>query len=103
VTPDAFPEVKEELYIVVMGSPAESKEIAEIAKSASTADEFKSVSTEGEMFYKPQVWNVGQKVILFLGPNQDEVKKARKSTKEEWYEMLQDWSDIDDLEGFHVY
>ena len=103
VTPDAFPEVKEELYIVVMGSPAESKEIAEIAKSALTADEFKSVSTEGKMFYKPQAWNVGQKVILFLGPDQDAVIKARKSTKEEWYEMLQDWFDIDDLEGFHVY
>jgi len=55
------------------------------------------------MFYKPQVWNIGQKVILFLGPNEDEVKKARKSTKEEWYKMLQDWFDIDDLEGFHVY
>ena len=24
-------------------------------------------------------------------------------TKEEWYEMLQDWFDIDDLEGFHVH
>lgn len=103
VTPDVFPEVKGELYIVVLGSPNESKEMAEIAKEALTDDEYKSIHAEGKMFYKPQAWNVGQKVILFLGPDQDAVIKVRKSTKEEWYEMLKDWFDIDDMEGFHVY
>ena len=103
VTPDAFSEVKGELFIVVLGSPNESKEIEEIAKDALTADELASIKTEGRMFYKPQAWNVGQKVILFLGPDQEAVKKARKSTHEKWYEMLTDWFDIDDLEGFHVY
>lgn len=103
VTPDSFSEVKSELFIVVLGSPNESKEIAEIAEDALTADEFESIKHEGNMFYKPQAWNIGQKVILFLGPNQDAVIKARKSTKEKWYEMLKDWFDIDDMEGFHVY
>ena len=103
VTPDAFSDVKEELYIVVLGSLDESEEVTEIAKDALTADEFKSLNSGGKMFYKPQAWNVGQKVILFLGPNQDAVKEARKASKDEWYEMLQDWFDIDDSEGFHVY
>ncbi len=103
VTPDAFSEVQMELFIVVLGSPSESKAIEEIAKDALAADELESIKTEGKMFYKPQAWNVGQKVILFLGPDQDAVKKARKSTHEKWYEMLQDWFDIDDMEGFHVY
>lgn len=103
VTPDSFPDVKGELFIVVLGSPNASKEIAEIAKDALTDDEYKSINAEGKMFYKPQAWNVGQKVILFLGPDQDAVQKARKSTKEKWYEMLQGWFDIDDMEGFHVY
>ena len=78
---------------------------AEIAKDALSADEFKSVSqsNEGKMFYKPQAWNVGQKVILFLGPNQTAVINARISTKDEWFEMLKDWFDIQDTEGFHVY
>jgi len=105
ITPDAFSEYKEELYIIVLGSLDESKEITEIAKDALTVDEYKSVSSnkDGKMYYKPQAWNVGQKVILFLGPNQEAVTNARKSTKDEWYEKLQEWFDIDDSEGFHVY
>lgn len=105
ITPDSFSSYKEELYIVVLGSVNESKEIAEIAKDALTAGELQAITknSEGKMFYKPQAWNVGQKVILFLGSNQDAVKKARKSTREEWYEMLKEWFDIEDTEGFHVY
>ena len=103
VTPDSFSSVKDELYIVVMGSLDESNGIAEIAKEALTADEFKSAGSEGKMFYKPQAWNVGQKVIIFLGPNLQAVRENRVSTQEEWYEMLKEWFDIEDTEGFHVY
>ncbi len=103
VTPDAFPEVKEDLYIFVLGSLDESNEIAAIAEDALTADEFKSIKSEGKMFYKPQAWNVGQKVILILGPDKEALKKARTSTQEEWYGMLAEWFDIEDSEGFHVY
>ncbi len=103
VTPDSFSGVKDALYIIVIGSIDESKEIADIAKDALTADEFKSVSETGKMFYKPQAWNVGQKVILILGPNRDALKDARISSQEKWYPMLKEWFDIDDTEGFHVY
>jgi hypothetical protein len=105
VTPDSFSNFKEEMYIIVLGSFDESKEITEIAKEALTADELNSVSksNEGKMFYKPQAWNPGQKVILFLGPNMAAVINARKSTKDDWFEMLRDWFDIQDTEGFHVY
>ena len=103
VTPDSFSKVKEELYIIILGSIDESKEIAAIAKEVLTADELKSINSEGKMFYKPQAWNVGQKVILILGPNKDAVLEARISSQEEWYEMLKEWFDIEDTEGFHVY
>lgn len=103
VTPDSFSDVKDELYIIVLGSLDESKEIAEIAKEALTADEFKSAKNEAKMFYKPQAWNVGQKVILILGPNQKAVMEARISAQEQWYEMLKEWFDIEDSEGFHIY
>ena len=103
VTPDSFSDVKEELYIFVLGSLDKSKEIAEIAKDALTADEFNQVQNEAKMFYKPQAWNVGQKVILILGPNQESVIKTRKDSRDEWYEMLMEWFDIEDSEGFHVY
>ena len=103
VTPDSFSSVREELYIFVLGGIDDSEEIKEIARDALTADEFKSLSSEGKMFYKPQAWNVGQKVIIFLGPNLQAVKEARVSTKEEWYEMLKEWFDIEDTAGFHVY
>ena len=103
VTPDSFTDYKGELYIIVLGSPVESKEIKEIAKDALTPDEFKSINTEGKMFYKPQAWNVGQKVILFLGSDQEAILNARVSSQEEWYGMLKEWFDIEDSEGFHVY
>ena len=103
VTPDSFSSVKEELYIIVLGSLDDSKEISDIAKDALTADELKSLSSEGKMFYKPQAWNVGQKVILILGPNKDAYIETRISTQEQWYEMLKEWFNIEDMEGFHVY
>lgn len=103
VTPDSFSDVKDELYIIIIGSLDEKNGVSEIAKEALTADEFKSAGSEGKMFYKPQAWNVGQKVILFLGPNREAVLDARVSTQEDWYEMLKEWFDIEDTEGFHVY
>ena len=103
VTPDSFSSVREELYIFVLGGIDDSEEIKEIAKDALTADEFKSLSSGGKMFYKPQAWNVGQKVILILGPNQKAAKEARISSKEDWYEMLKEWFDIEDAAGFHIY
>jgi hypothetical protein len=103
VTPDSFSSVKEELYIIIIGSLDESKGIAEIAKDALTADQFKSASSEGQMFYKPQAWNVGQKVIIFLGPSLQAVIEARVSTQFKWYDMLKEWFDIEEDEGFYVY
>lgn len=105
ITPESFSTYKEELYIVVLGSINESKEITEIAKDVLTAEEYKNLinNSEGKMFYKPQAWNVGQKVILFLGLNQEAVANARKNSKDEWFEMLKEWFDIDETTGFHVY
>jgi hypothetical protein len=105
ITPDSFYKYKEELYIVVLGSVNESKEIAKIAEDALTAEEFQAISSnsEGKMFFKPQAWNVGQKVILFLGSNQKAVTKARKASRDEWFEMLAEWFDIEDADSFHVY
>lgn len=105
ITPDSFSRYQGELYIVVLGDINESAEMAEIAKHALTAEEYKSLAdnNEGQMFYKPQAWNIGQKVILFLGSNLEAVASARKSSKDEWFEMLKEWFDIDESEGFHVY
>jgi hypothetical protein len=103
VTPDSFSDAKEALYIVVLGSLDESKEIEKIAKDALTADEFNEVKSKAKMFYKPQAWNVGQKVILILGPNQNAVTEARKESRDDWYEKLAEWFDIEETEGFHVY
>ena len=103
VTPDSFADYKGELYIVVLGSIDESKEIKKIAKEALTADEYKSLKKKAKMFYKPQAWNVGQKVILILGPNKEATIEARIASQEQWYEKFQEWFDISDAEGFHLY
>ena len=105
ITPDSFSKHKQELYIIVLGSVNESEGIAAIAEEALTAEEFQNISnnSEGKMFFKPQAWNVGQKVILFLGSNPDAVTKARKASRDEWFDMLKDWFDIEDVDSFHVY
>ena len=105
ITPDSFSKYKEELYIVILGSINESNGIAEIAEDALTAEEFQAIAktSEGKMFFKPQAWNVGQKVILVLGPNMEATINARIATQEEWYEMLQEWFNIEDSQGFHLY
>lgn len=103
VTPDSFSDYNQNLYIYIVGALNESNELNEIAKGALTADEFKSLKTEAKMFYKPQAWNVGQKVILVLGPNIEAAINARISSQEEWYEMLKEWFDIEDSQGFHLY
>jgi hypothetical protein len=105
VTPDTFSNHKNELYIVIIGSINEPGGIGQIAKEALTAEEFQSISKngEGKMFFKPQAWNVGQKVILFVGPDQTAADTARKASKNEWFEMFQDWFDIEDTEGLHTY
>ena len=69
ITPESFSEYKDELYIFVLASLEESDEIKNIVQDALTADEYKEVSgsSEGKMYYKPQAWNIGQKVILIVG------------------------------------
>ena len=105
VTPESFSEYQEELYIFVLGSLDQSDEIKKIAQDALTDDEYKEISksSEGKMYYKPQAWNIGQKVILILGQNKNSLKEARIDTQSEWYDMLKEWFDIEDTEGFHVY
>lgn len=105
VTPESFSNYKDQLYIVVLGDIKESKDMEKIAKEALTSKEFEALSksSDGQMYYKPQAWNVGQKVILFLGTSQKAVEDARKSTREEWFDMLKDWFDIEDAGSFHVY
>ncbi|MBN1848473.1 MAG: hypothetical protein JW932_07800 [Deltaproteobacteria bacterium] len=105
ITPDAFLKYRNELYIVVMGSVNEPGGIGEIAKQALTVEEFQSISKDGtgKMFFKPQAWNVGQKVILFVGPNQAAVDEARKASRDKWFDMLQEWFEIVDIEGMHTY
>ncbi len=105
VTPESFSDYKDELYIFVLGNLDGSEGIKEIAKDALTADEYKAVSegSAGKMYYKPQAWNIGQKVILILAPKKESLKDARVESHEEWYEMLKEWFDIEDTEGFHVY
>ena len=105
VTPDSFSNYKDKLYIIVLGNINESEEIANISKDALTKKEFDDLSknNKGKMFYKPQAWNVGQKVILFLGPSLEAVAKARKLSRDDWFDKLKDWFEIDDADNFHVY
>jgi len=105
VAPEDFGDHKRESYIVVMGAVESKGDIRNIVKDALTAGELKSVEAneKGEAFFKSDVWAPRQKVILFLGNDQEGADEARKASKDHWYGLLVDWFELEGSEGLHLY
>lgn len=105
VSPEAFKDHQRESYIVVMGDIKNNEALKKIASQALSAAELKSIGekTEGDAFFKTNVWVPKQNVILFLGVDQASADKARKASRENWYYMFIEWFDIESPEGLHSY
>ena len=105
VLPEDFGNHKKESYIVVMGTVGDTGTVRTLAKDALSAAELKSIEeTEtGEAFFKSDVWKPRQKVILFLGSDQEMADEARKSSKDHWWGMFVDWFEIEGSESLHLY
>jgi len=98
VTPGEFANYKKEQYIVFMGSVDEAGGIRELLKEALSDKEFQSISKEGnkEMYIKSDVWGEGQEVIIFAGSNRAAAEAARKGNKEEWWNEISIWFEIEE-------
>lgn len=97
VTPSDFAKYKKQKYIVIMAGMDEAEGIADIVKEVLSADEFKWLSEEGNrrMYIKADVWAERQSILLFGGSSRSAAESARKASKEDWYNYICDWFDIE--------
>jgi hypothetical protein len=104
VTPQEFEKFKKAKYIVIMGS-ADEKDIVTILKEALLENDFNGISNKGsgKMYLRPSVWTPGQRVMIFVGSDQEAMMAARKASKDEWFEHLGDCFDIDTEGGLPSY
>ncbi|MFC1892265.1 hypothetical protein ACFLZT_07735, partial [Thermodesulfobacteriota bacterium] len=106
VTPQEFDKVKKNKYVVVMGGLDEAEGIKELAKELLDDGEFKHISQKGngDIFFKFQVYDPMQTVVMFVGSDMAAADKARQDSREDWWNSFILWFDLDaDMEGFHVY
>jgi uncharacterized protein YgbK (DUF1537 family) len=105
VNPAEFGEHKKGDYVVVIGSMDESEDIKAILKEVLTTEEMDWISQpgNGNMYVKTDVWIPGQKVIVIAGSHQIITEQARKATREDWFELLTDWFDIETTDLLRAY
>jgi hypothetical protein len=93
--PGEFANFKKEQYIVLMGGVDEPGGIAGILKEALSDTEFEAASKDKGFYIKSDVWGEDQGVIVFAGANRAAAEAARLENKEEWWNELVIWFDIE--------
>lgn len=100
VAPADFGKVKSNFFITIEGGmddPAIQKLVTEVVGSA----EADGLSKPGakKMFMKENVWQPGQKVLVFAGSNADAAAAARVDSREAWMKYLKAWFDLGEGPG----
>jgi hypothetical protein len=106
ITPEEFKDFKLEKYIIIMGGMDEPGGMRELLKDILTDEEFSWASQvgNGKMYLKSNRWAMGQNIMVFAGSNKKAAEEARKANKDEWFETLGDWFDIETgEEGLRAY
>ena len=107
VTPQEFENNKKDPYVVIIGGVDEPDGIKSLIKEILTEDEVKHISQKGngEIYFKFQVWDPMQTVIVFAGSSRAEAESARKKNKKDWWNTFISWFDLEvEMEdAFHVY
>ena len=105
VNPAEFREYNKGDFIVIIGSMDESEDIKAILKEVLTAEEIEWISQagNGNMYVKTDVWAPGQKIIVIAGSHQIITEQARKATKEDWFDLITDWFDIETTDLLRAY
>lgn len=90
-----FEKYKNERYIAILGGPNETEGIGDIVKKALTKEEVDFVSQPGnnKMYLKNDVWQSGQRVLVFAGGTKEAAARARTSNREKWIGYLNEWFD----------
>jgi hypothetical protein len=100
VTLSDFHKVKSNYFIVIEGGmddPSIQKLVNEVLGPA----EADALSKPGakKMFMKENVWQQGQKVLVFSGSNADAAAAARADSREVWMKYLKEWFDLGEGPG----
>jgi hypothetical protein len=114
VTPQEFINTNKAKYIVLMGGIDEPDGIRDILKKVLSKEEFQSISRygNGKMFKKniipkdakgPDMWASAKNYIIFTGDDRAASAKARKESKDLWWEELSIWFDIDESSAVPPY
>ncbi len=93
-------EVKKYPHITIMGGLDEAG-FKEILAEVVGADEAASLTKKGakQMFLKENVWEPGQKVLVFAGNDVAAAAEARTESRDTWMEYLTEWFDLEDMPG----
>jgi len=90
-----------------MGGMDEPDGIKEIVKKVISTEEFQSISRDdnGKALIKyvvpnsvksPHMWGATVSYMIFSGPDRRSAVKARRNSKNTWWEELSIWFDIDE-------
>jgi len=93
-------QVKKYPYITIMGGLDEPG-IKELLTEVIGAHETASLGEKGaqQMFLKEDVWEPGQKVLVFAGNDVAAAASARTESRDAWMEYLTEWFDLEEVPG----
>ncbi len=93
-------QVKKYPYITIMGGLDEAG-IKEVFAEVIGADETAALTEKGskKMFLKEDVWEPGQKILVFAGDDVAAAAAARTESRDTWMEYLTEWFDLEEIPG----
>ena len=93
---DQFEKVKKEKYIIVLGGAKGPGSVDEFIRQVLTSEEQKSGNQPGgKVFVKENVFNQGQVIIVFAGPDEASAADARKNSRKTWWPYIAKWFEVD--------
>ena len=105
IEPSEFGDNKTAGYIIVYGSMDEDKAMQGLIKDALSPQELDWISKgdKGNLFFKSDVWDSGQQVMVITGSSQSAAEKTRIAYKDDWLDTLIEWFDLEVSEGLRAY
>ena len=93
-------QVKEKPYIAITGGLDEPG-VKELLTEVIGAEEVAALASEGakKMYLREDVWESGQKVLVFAGSNTETAAEARADSRDTWMEYLTEWFDLEEVPG----
>lgn len=93
---DQFEKVKKEKYIIVLGGAKGPGSVDEFIRHVLTPEEQKSGNQPGgKVIIKENVFNQGQVIIVFAGPDEASAAEARKNSRKTWWPYIAKWFEVD--------